>query len=44
MAADFNHDGFIDVFHSDLRTQIFALFLNQKGRGFFPIREYGVRA
>jgi hypothetical protein len=33
-ANDFNNDGFIDVFHSDLRTQIFSLFLNQKGRFF----------
>jgi hypothetical protein len=31
---DLNNDGWIDVFYSDLQTQIFGLFLNEEGQSF----------
>jgi enediyne biosynthesis protein E4 len=33
-AKDFNNDGWVDIFYNDLQSQVFALFLNQTGRGF----------
>jgi hypothetical protein len=31
---DFNNDGWVDVFYSDLQNQIFGLFLNEGGESF----------
>jgi hypothetical protein len=31
---DFNNDGWVDVFHSDLQTQVFGLFMNEGGELF----------
>lgn len=31
---DFNNDGWVDVFYSNLQTQIFGLFLNEEGQSF----------
>jgi len=31
---DFNNDGWVDVFYSNLQTQIFGLFLNEEGESF----------
>lgn len=31
---DFNNDGWVDVFYSDLQTQIFGIFLNEEGQSF----------
>ena len=33
-AKDFNNDGWVDIFYSDLRNQIFRSFANEKGKGF----------
>ena len=33
-AKDFNNDGWVDLFYSDLQSQVFALFLNEKGQSF----------
>ncbi len=33
-SADYNNDGWVDIFYNNLQTQIFALFKNQEG-GFF---------
>lgn len=31
---DFNNDGWVDVFYSNLQTQVFGLFLNEEGQSF----------
>lgn len=31
---DFNNDGWVDVFYSNLQTQVFGLFLNEEGESF----------
>ncbi|MFB3922035.1 MAG: CRTAC1 family protein [Terriglobia bacterium] len=31
---DFNNDGWVDIFYSDLQTQVFGLFLNEEGQSF----------
>jgi hypothetical protein len=33
-AADYNNDGYLDLFHNDLPQQVFSLFLNEGGRSF----------
>jgi hypothetical protein len=33
-AKDFNNDGWVDIFYSDLRTEIFQLLRNEGGKGF----------
>jgi len=33
-AKDFNNDGWVDVFYSNLQTQIFGLFINEEGQSF----------
>jgi hypothetical protein len=33
-AKDFNNDGWVDIFYNDLQTQVFGLFLNEKGQSF----------
>lgn len=33
-AKDFNNDGWVDIFHSDLQNQIFGLFLSEGGQSF----------
>ena len=33
-AKDFNNDGWVDLFHSDLQGQVFSLFENQHGQFF----------
>jgi hypothetical protein len=31
---DFNNDGWVDVFYSDIQTQVFGLFVNEAGQSF----------
>jgi len=33
-AKDFNNDGWVDVFYSNLQTQVFGLFVNEEGEPF----------
>lgn len=38
--ADINNDGWVDVFHSNLQSQILALFLNEEGRSFLHVSRF----